>query len=44
MSFNFAISSDSAVRNTRRLLTPWEIHDVKFKGAEIGRASCRERV
>lgn len=35
MSFNFAISSDSAVRNTRRLLTPWEIHDVKFKGAEI---------
>lgn len=35
MSFNFAISSDSAVRNSRRPLTPWEIHDVKFKGAEI---------
>ena len=35
MSFNFAISSDSAVRNSRRPLAPWEIHDVKFKGAEI---------
>ena len=35
MSFNFAISSDSAVHNSRRPLAPWEIHDVKFKGAEI---------
>ena len=35
MSFNFAISSDSAVRNSRRPLAPWEIYDVKFKGAEI---------
>lgn len=35
MPFSFAITTDSAVRNTRRPLAPWEIHDVKFKGAEI---------
>lgn len=35
MSFNFGISADSAVRNTRRPLTPWNIHDVKFIGCEI---------
>lgn len=35
MAFNFAISSDSAVRNIRHMLEPWEIHDVKFKGAEV---------
>lgn len=33
--FNFGISADSAVRNTRRPLTPWNIHDVKFMGCEI---------
>lgn len=33
--FNFGISADSAVRNTRRPLTPWEIHTVTFKGCEI---------
>ena len=32
MAFNFGISADSAVRNTRRPLTPWNIHDVKFMG------------
>ena len=35
MAFNFGISADSAVRNTRRPLTPWNIHDVKFMGCEI---------
>lgn len=34
MAFNFGISAESAVRNTRRL-APWEIHDVKFTGCEI---------
>ena len=35
MSFNFGLSAESAVRSTVRPLTPWEIHDVEFKGAEI---------
>lgn len=35
MGFNFGISAESAVRNTRRSLTPWNIHDVKFMGCEI---------
>lgn len=35
MSFNFGLSTESAVRSTVRPLTPWEIHDVEFKGAEI---------
>lgn len=35
MAFNFGISADSAVRNTRRPLIPWNIHDVKFMGCEI---------
>lgn len=35
MSFNFGITTDSAVRNTRRPLAPWAIHDVKFMGCEI---------
>ena len=35
MAFNFGISAESAVRNTRRPLAPWEIHDVKFTGCEI---------
>lgn len=35
MSLNFGISADSAVRNTRRPLNPWEIHTVKFKGVEV---------
>lgn len=33
--FNFGISAESAVRNTRRPLSPWNIHDVEFKGCEI---------
>jgi len=35
MAFNFGISAESAVRNTRRPLAPWNIHDVKFMGCEI---------
>ena len=35
MAFQFGISADSAVRNTRRPLAPWNIYDVKFKGCEI---------
>lgn len=35
MTFNFGISADSAVRNTRRPLAPWNIYDVKFTGCEI---------
>ena len=34
MSFNFGISAESAVRNTRRSLAPWNIYDVKFMGVE----------
>lgn len=34
--FNFSISKESsAVRNVRRQLAPWEIHDVKFTGVEL---------
>lgn len=33
--FNFGISADSAVRNVRKQLTPWEIHTVKFTGCNI---------
>lgn len=33
--FQFGISADSAVRNTRKPLAPWNIYDVKFKGCEI---------
>ena len=35
MAFNFGISAESAVRNTRRPLSAWEIHKVKFMGCEI---------
>ena len=35
MAFNFGISAESAVKNTRRPLTPWNIHNVIFKGCEI---------
>lgn len=35
MAFNFGISNDSAVRNTRQQLKPWGIYDVEFKGCEI---------
>lgn len=35
MAFNFGISADSAVRNVRKSLSPWQIHDVKFTGCEI---------
>lgn len=35
MAFNFGISAESAVRNTRRPLSAWNIHDVEFKGCEI---------
>lgn len=35
MAFNFGISADSAVRNVRKTLSPWQIHDVKFTGCEI---------
>ena len=34
MSFNFGISAESAVRNARRPLSPWNIYDVKFMGVE----------
>lgn len=33
--FNFGISADSAIKNTRRPLSPWNIHTVKFTGCEI---------
>lgn len=32
---NFAISKESAVRNVRRQLAPWNIYDVTFVGCEI---------
>lgn len=35
MAFNFGISADSAVRNSRRPLSPWGIYDVKFMGCEV---------
>lgn len=35
MAFNFGISTESAVRNSRRSLAPWGIYDVKFVGCEI---------
>ena len=35
MAFNFGISADSAVRNARRPLAPWQIHEVTFSGCEI---------
>ena len=35
MPFNFGISAESAIRNTRRPLAPWNIYDVKFTGCEI---------
>ncbi len=34
-AFNFGISAESAVRNTRRPLSAWNIHEVEFKGCEI---------
>ena len=33
--FNFGITADSAVRNIRKQLTPWEIHTVKFIGCTL---------
>lgn len=33
--FNFGLSAESAVRSTRRPLSAWNIHDVKFTGVEI---------
>lgn len=35
MAFNFGISAESAVRNSRRPLAPWGIYDVKFMGCEV---------
>lgn len=35
MAFNFGISGESAVRNSRQQLKPWGIYPVKFKGCEI---------
>lgn len=35
MAFNFGISAESAVRNSRRSLAPWGIYDVKFMGCEV---------
>jgi hypothetical protein len=35
MNLNFGLSAESAVRNTVRPLTPWKIHNVVFKGAEV---------
>ena len=35
MAFNFGISTESAVRNSRRSLAPWGIYDVKFVGCEV---------
>lgn len=32
---NFAISKESAVRNVRRQLAPWNIYDVTFVGCEV---------
>lgn len=32
---NFAISKESAVRNIRRQLAPWNIYDVTFVGCEV---------
>lgn len=42
MAFNFKIPAESAVRNTRRPLSPWNIHDVEFKGCEIREFSGRK--
>lgn len=33
--FNFGISKESAVRNTKQQLKPWNIYDVTFQGCEI---------
>lgn len=33
--FNFGISKESAVRNVRPQLKPWNIYDVKFMGCEV---------
>lgn len=33
--FNYGISKESAVRDVRPQLKPWNIYDVKFKGCEI---------
>jgi hypothetical protein len=35
MNFSFGIDADSAVRSSKRPLSPWNIHDVKFKGVEV---------
>lgn len=35
MAFNFGISAESSVRNSRRPLAPWGIYDVKFVGCEV---------
>lgn len=35
MAFNFGISAESAVRNSRRPFAPWGIYDVKFMGCEV---------
>lgn len=35
MAFNFGISTESAVRSSRRPLSPWSINDVKFMGCEV---------
>lgn len=35
MAFNFGISTESAVRSSRRPLAPWSINDVKFMGCEV---------
>ena len=35
MNFNFGLSTESSVRNTRRPLAPWNIYDVKFTGCEV---------
>lgn len=34
-NFNFGISGDSAIRNSRQQLKPWGIYPVKFMGCEI---------
>lgn len=35
MNFNFGITAESAVKNVRRPLAPWNIYDVKFMGCEV---------
>lgn len=40
-AFNFGISAESAVRNSRHQLAPWGIYDVKFIGCELAEGTSK---